>query len=251
MSKVTVSHDPRECRQALAGASGPVVIDLETTGLHRTDAIVSVGVLVGEMAFILFVGSRHASIRNIGKASLAHALEPLARPDLVVMGHNFRFDLGFLARAGIPFRARIVDSLKLLRLLDQDRGGDNAERRRPRIDRRAPVGTQLLLNYRLKDAVPQLLGVRLRDFPGRIEVAPYREHTLYLANDLVGTRLLGDFLWGSSTTSCGATTGPSPSTWRISRRPCGRRAAPRAIWTPSWPGSGSWSPGAASAPSRM
>jgi DNA polymerase I-like protein with 3'-5' exonuclease and polymerase domains len=196
MSKVTVSHDPRECRQALAGASAPVVVDLETTGLHRADAIVSAGVLVKDTAFILFTGSRHASILNISRENLAHALEPLARPDLVVMGHNFRFDLGFLARAGIPFRARVVDTLKLLRLLDQDRGGDKAERRRPRIDRRAPVGTRLLLNYRLKDAVPQLLGVRLRDFPGRIEAAPYHEHALYLANDLVGTRLLGDFLWG-------------------------------------------------------
>jgi DNA polymerase I-like protein with 3'-5' exonuclease and polymerase domains len=196
MSKVTVSHDPRECRQALAGASAPVVIDLETTGLRRMDAIVSVGVLIGETAFILFVGSHHASICNISMANLTEALGPLARADLTVMGHNFRFDYGFLTRAGIRVSARIVDTLKLLRLLDQDRGGDKDERRRPRIDRRAPAGARLLLNNRLKDVVPQLLGVRLRDFPGRIEAAPYQEHVLYLANDLIGTRLLGDFLWG-------------------------------------------------------
>ena len=50
-------RNPRECRQALAGASGPVVIDLETTGIERSSRIVSAGVLVDDHVFILFLRS--------------------------------------------------------------------------------------------------------------------------------------------------------------------------------------------------
>jgi hypothetical protein len=57
----------------------------------------------------------------------------------------------------------IYDTIRLLRLLDSDRGAEGGadERRRPRIDRR----TCKFLNYRLKAVVSQLLGVHMLDFP--------------------------------------------------------------------------------------
>ena len=55
----TISHSPRECRLALAGASGPVIIDLETTGIERSSRIVSAGILVDDHVFY-FVPSLRA-----------------------------------------------------------------------------------------------------------------------------------------------------------------------------------------------
>ena len=76
----TISHSPRECRQALAGASGPVVIDLETTGIERSSRIVSAGVLVDGRVFILFLRSDHAGIRNVAVDRLRWRLSPWPIP---------------------------------------------------------------------------------------------------------------------------------------------------------------------------
>lgn len=48
----TTSHDPGRLWTALAGAT-TVVVDLETTGLHRHDRIVAAGVLIDRDAHIL------------------------------------------------------------------------------------------------------------------------------------------------------------------------------------------------------
>ena len=53
-----IINQPRQCRQALAGTTSPVVLDLETTGLGRRDQIVSAGFLVDGAVHILFVRSR-------------------------------------------------------------------------------------------------------------------------------------------------------------------------------------------------
>jgi len=81
-----VSHDPAECNNALDRTVYPVVLDLETTGLRPWNQIVSAGLLVDGVAYILFVRSMHASIRNLPRDRFLEALQPLARPDLIVVG---------------------------------------------------------------------------------------------------------------------------------------------------------------------
>ena len=123
----------------LCGAS-TAVLDLETSGLDRFDCIVSAGLLIENTAHILFVRSLSASIRNLAPDVFRRALEPLGRSDLTLILHNAVFDLGFLSREGIEVNARIHDTLKMLRLLDQDRGSwadDRTEVRQPRRDLRA------------------------------------------------------------------------------------------------------------------
>src|SRR3954454_1184784 len=111
-----VNHDPRECREALARTLQPVVLDLETTGLRRWDQVVSAGLLVDGVAHLIFVRTLHPSIANVAVADLRAALGPLARPELVVVGHNLPFDLAFLRREGIPVAGECRDTLKILRL---------------------------------------------------------------------------------------------------------------------------------------
>ena len=123
----TISHSPRECRLALAGASSPVVIDLETTGIERSSRIVSAGVLVDDHGFILFLRSEHAGIRNVAVDRLRWALEPLANPCLTLVFHNACFDLGHLHREGVAVAGTIHDTMQIMRLIDQDRGGDGAD----------------------------------------------------------------------------------------------------------------------------
>ena len=109
----TISHSPRECRLALAGASGPVIIDLETTGIERSSRIVSAGILVDDHVFILFLRSEHAGIRNVAVDRLRWSLEPLANPCLTLVFHNACFDLGHLHREGVAVAGTIHDTMQL------------------------------------------------------------------------------------------------------------------------------------------
>ena len=109
----TISHSPRECRLALAGASGPVVIDLETTGIERSSRIVSAGVLVDDHIFILFLRCEHAGIRNIAVDRFRWSLEPLADPCLTLVFHNACFDLGHLHREGMAVAGTIHDTMQI------------------------------------------------------------------------------------------------------------------------------------------
>lgn len=194
---ITVQHDPGECKQALARTVTPVVVDLETTGLRRHDQMVSAGLLIDGVAHILFARSMHASIFNIPLTTLYDALRPLERPDLTIVGHNTIFDLSVLRREGIVVQGDVRDTLKLLRLIDQDRGrqGKGSDIKRPRRDLTAPDGISDLLNYKLKDVVGQLLHIRMPHLPGRMELEPYEKHARYLACDLVGTWKLYNHLW--------------------------------------------------------
>jgi len=194
---VRLSFDPCECHRALARARGPVVVDIETTGLLRTSSIVSVGVLVDCVAYILFARSLHCSVVSLPWNVVAEALTPLSRKDLIVVGHNFKFDLGFLNRAGVSVGGEVRDTLAILRLLDQDRlgGGGGRRKRFPRRDLRAPEHAPVTLDYRLKHVAGQLLGLHLIDFPGQVELLHRDAHAKYLASDLVGTRALYEHLW--------------------------------------------------------
>jgi DNA polymerase I-like protein with 3'-5' exonuclease and polymerase domains len=192
-----VSHDPRQCLLALARTAGPVVLDLETTGLRRWNQIVSAGLLVDEIAYVLFARSTHVSVRNLPLPAFREALQPLERADLIVIAHNARFDLGLLLREGIRVGGEVHDTLKLLRLIDQDRGAERegSTKRRPRRDLRAPEHAPMLLDYKLKHVAGQLLGLKMPHFPGSIALAPYDKHATYLTCDLVGTKALYDYLW--------------------------------------------------------
>jgi DNA polymerase I-like protein with 3'-5' exonuclease and polymerase domains len=193
MSPTTIHHNPRACRQALAGAT-TAIIDLETSGLKRHDRIVSAGVLVAGSIFILFLRSQHASVRNLSIEEFRWALEPLTRPDLVTVYHNAGFDLGHLHREGVQVGGTVHCTLQQLRLCDQDRGGDGTAVFRRRRDRRAGPDDPQFTDYRLKHCVPMLCGLSMLDNPGPIAALPYRDHVRYLASDLLGTRALYEYL---------------------------------------------------------
>lgn len=182
-----LSHDPHACADALRGAApgSEIVIDLETTGLGRRHRIVSVGVLVGTELYILFTGSNELTVvpLNTSLADLRMALAPLAeRTDLVVIFHNAGFDLGFLKRTGVEIHCPVHDTLKLLLMLDSDRG-------RKELGRFLRRGGHYL-NYRLKDVVEAELNVIAPHFPGAAALLTYREHVRYLASDVLITARL-------------------------------------------------------------
>jgi DNA polymerase I-like protein with 3'-5' exonuclease and polymerase domains len=191
---VPIINQPLRLCKSLEHTRSPVVLDLETTGLTRSDQIVSAGLLVECQPHVLFVRSRVVPCVTI--AQFRVALEPLSdRPDLTIVGHNFGFDLGMLWREEIMVAGCVHDTELLLRLLDSDRG-KNKDVLSARIDRLAPPGTQRLLNYRLKDVVPQLLGLRMVGYNNQtpMDVLPYAQHVLYLTSDLLGTAALYEYL---------------------------------------------------------
>ncbi len=104
-----ISHSSTECRKALGGAVGPVYIDTETTGVKWNNRIVSVGLLVDDTIFILFVRSDHHSVRphQITLDQLRIALEPLSlRTDITAVFHTAPFDLLKLKQDGINLRCQ-------------------------------------------------------------------------------------------------------------------------------------------------
>jgi hypothetical protein len=113
---------------------------------------------------------------------------------LTTVYHNAPFDLGHLHRAGIKVGGTVHCTLQMLRLLDQDRGGDGAEVMRRRRDLRAPAGAPKFTDYKLKHVVPMLVGLRMLDFPGSMASLPYQQHVRYLASDLIGTKALYEHL---------------------------------------------------------
>lgn len=154
-------HCPVLLRRALEHTRS-AVIDLETTGLGRRDRIVAVGVLVGRDAHIL-VTDEHRDLSSlphrVTASVVAEALAPLStRPDLELVAHNAVFDVGMLERAGIAVHAQVRDTMKLLKLLDGDRGkevdDEGTGTRSHRIDRRYDEA----LNYKLKDVARHELG---------------------------------------------------------------------------------------------
>jgi DNA polymerase I-like protein with 3'-5' exonuclease and polymerase domains len=195
--KTIIVNDPRGCHLALVRAIDPlVIIDIETTGIKPGSTLVSVGVLVDQVAYILFVGSIHASIDNLTVDQLRFALEPLTVPNkLIVAGYNFLFDFIHLDRVGAHIVSTIHELMQILRLLDSDRGPDGFGVKTRRLDRRAPAGANPFLNYKLKDVVPQLCGIKMIHFPGRIEEIPLKLHVTYVTSDLVGARASHDRLW--------------------------------------------------------
>jgi DNA polymerase I-like protein with 3'-5' exonuclease and polymerase domains/ribosomal protein S27E len=190
----TTSFDARSCANALHSA-GTVVIDLETTGVRRHDQIVAAGVLNGRDAHILTT-NEHRDLSStevrLTASQLRAALSPLStRSDLRVVMHNAAFDVGMLERAGIPVNCRVIDTLKLMKLADSDRGhelddGSGNGIQIPRVDR----ATGDPLTYRLKDLARTTLRVSPLDFPGAVNTLPIEQLVRYLKSDLVVTSML-------------------------------------------------------------
>ncbi len=109
----------------------------------------------------------------------------------VIAGHR-RFAAHHLAnRAGIKVNAPVSDTLKLMKLIDSDRGsefdaGESGGNQRPRLHR----VTGDLLNYRLKDLVRAELRINPLDFPDCVSTLPVADLTQYLKSDLVATSKL-------------------------------------------------------------
>lgn len=190
----TTSFDARECAIALRQAT-TAVVDLETTGKLRHDQIVAVGVLCHRDAFIL-ITNEHRELSSLGlrvsNDQLRAALAPLEqRRDLKVIMHYASFDLGMLYRAGLTVNTPVLDTLKLMKLVDSDRGskfdaGETGGNQRPRLHRRSGDS----LNYRLKDIARTELNINPLDFPGNVSTLPVVDLATYLKSDLVTTSKL-------------------------------------------------------------
>ncbi|MHC4398747.1 MAG: DNA polymerase [Planctomycetota bacterium] len=187
------NHSPSECREALAGAS-LAILDLETTGLGRNDRIVAAGALIGKTTHILITDEHRdlSSLRcRITAPELKKALEPLAgNEDLIVVFHNACFDVPMLERAGIPVCCQVHDTMKLLKLLDSDRGPERDDgtggSQQPRYERRYKA----TMNYKLKDVALHLLNLTAREFPGQPSDLALDTLVKYLRSDLLVTRQL-------------------------------------------------------------
>jgi DNA polymerase I-like protein with 3'-5' exonuclease and polymerase domains len=179
---VHTSHDPGECRKALAGAGDePIVVDCETTGLNPWfHSLLSVGILVARSAFILHVkSSRFDFVEHlVGLQGLQHALEPLRKTGSPVIFHHAKFDLLMLANAGVEINRPVYDTFKMMQMIDPDR--------KDQFDRRY----QRRRNYKLKTLVRHELGINSPEFPGHISHADFHTHSVYLACDVICTQEL-------------------------------------------------------------
>src|SRR5664280_1628404 len=149
----SIYHSPQQLREGLLGLDGLVFVDTETTGLHSWNKVLSIGLRFNSVNHILFTKwNRQASILPYvcTDEQIRWAMEPLA--GLTSVYHHAKYDLPRLREYGVSYGGAIVDTLQLLRLLDQDRGylsSDTPGRHRPRVDRTAPGGPRYM-NYRLK-----------------------------------------------------------------------------------------------------
>jgi len=203
-----VFHDSRKLRDELLRASSPVVFDTETTGKDaRRARVLSYGFRIDGVNHVLFTPRcSHPSIQRYVSdyADIRNALEAIRmRGGLMLVGHNIKYDLILLQREGSTYTGECRDTLGLLRLLDQDRGfstvtdEDDTSRlaTTARYDLAAPGGIRYL-NYRLKDVVANLCGIRAMYTPSKsMLLVPYRTHTTYLCHDLYVTERLYQYLW--------------------------------------------------------
>ena len=199
-----IIHSPQELRLGLLRASYPVYFDTETTGLDvRSDRILSFGFRINGVNHIVFTERcLHASINKyvVSDADLRWALQPLTtEKNLILVGHNLKFDLAMLLREGFRYEGEVGDTLGILRLLDQDRGhstNDEGRDTEARFDLVSPEGPRRELNYRLKDLAAQMCGIRPMYTPSRrMQTVPYQTHATYLAHDLYVTEKLYQCLW--------------------------------------------------------
>ena len=95
-------------------------VDLETTGLEPFlgDKICGIAVLAGDESF--YYPFRHIVGDNLPLDYLGKLAPYLSDPSKTYVGHNYKFDLKFLHREGVPLPAKILDTLIAAHLLDED-----------------------------------------------------------------------------------------------------------------------------------
>lgn len=206
-----VSHNPQRLRYELLRTPSPVFFDTETTGLNvRSDRVLSYGFRIrldsqttNHILFTERCTTTSITPHRSTNTEIAQALSSLARPGLVLVGHNIKYDLLMLHREGFGFRGEVRDTQGILKLLDQDRGYSSDEDNKPetkgRRDLLAPDDRRWL-NYKLKNAAAQLCGIKPIHTPDKnMDLVGYRTHTLYLAHDLLVTEALYNRLWKNLT----------------------------------------------------
>src|SRR5207244_6937689 len=113
-------------------AAGRFAVDTETDGLDPIRAAligISVSTAPGRA---VYVPTTHPCGRGVAPAALRHLLGPvLADPAVAKVGHNLKFDLRVLARAGLETRGADFDTMIAAQLLEPDREcGPQARARR-------------------------------------------------------------------------------------------------------------------------
>ena len=194
-----IIHDPQQLREGLLGCPGLIFIDTETSGKHRSDKVLSIGLRFGGVNYILFTAwCCQASILPYvcSDEQIRWALEPL--PGITTVYHHVKFDLPRLREYGVSYGGPMRDTLQLMRLLDQDRGFSSekdAGRHRARVDLVAPGGRRYM-NYKLKHLASQLCNIRPVYTPDKaMQLVPYTTHARYLAHDLLCTERLHNWVW--------------------------------------------------------
>ena len=102
-------------------AAGRFAVDTETDGLDPIRAAligISVSTAPGRA---VYVPTPHPCGRGVAPAALRHLLGPvLADPAVAKVGHNLKFDLRVLARAGLETRGADFDTMIAAQLLEPD-----------------------------------------------------------------------------------------------------------------------------------
>lgn len=198
----SVSHCPQQLNFELLRTSYPVIFDCETTGLDvLSDHILSYGfrIRTGETIRNYIIFTNHCKTLSIQPfiikdGEIKNALNALTRRDLVLVGHNIKFDLSMLRREGVKYFGEVRDTQTILKMLDQDRGF-SSDKTAGRKDLRAPWRRTKWLDYRLKHVAAQICGIKPFFTPDCLDGVNYEKHTKYLTYDLYVTELVYEKLW--------------------------------------------------------
>jgi DNA polymerase-1 len=127
--------------RAAAAAGEPIALDLETTGLaiHGAELCGIAIAFDGESGLYVPVRSPEPGSHLDGQAVIEALRSPLEDPATILIGHNLKFDLAMLRRAGVVPQGAVIDTMIESHLADPGDAG-----------------------HGLKDVAERLLGVRPR-----------------------------------------------------------------------------------------
>ena len=100
--------------------TNPLFVDLETTGLspYNGDKICGVAIMAEEETY--YFPFRHAIGENLDQKYFGLLGKELCRPDKIYIGHNYKFDLKFLRKEGVPLPEKILDTMIGAHLLNEN-----------------------------------------------------------------------------------------------------------------------------------
>lgn len=105
--------------------SDTLVVDLETTGVkpYQGDQLCGVAVAApksdGDLETFYFP-FRHAGGQNLSKDQLRILMESTSDPDKLYIGHNYGFDMKFMAQDGARFPEQIRDTMLGMHVLNEN-----------------------------------------------------------------------------------------------------------------------------------